>query len=100
MSPRYKKPRKCCCPFKYFKERIFKPIGIPMTDLQRTVIYHDELETLRLCDLEDLTQSEAGQRMNISRGTVQRLLASARKKITKAVIEGNAIAFEEEKSKN
>ena len=33
----------------------------------------DELEALRLCDLEERSQKDAASEMNISRGTLQRL---------------------------
>jgi predicted DNA-binding protein (UPF0251 family) len=54
----------------------------------------DELEALKLCDLDDLTQEEAGGRMGVSRGTVQRILAAARKKVATALARGKAIVFE------
>jgi len=44
-----------------------------------------------LCDSENLTQEEAGKRMGVSRGTVQRLLAQARKKAIEAVVLGKAL---------
>jgi len=50
-----------------------------------------ELEALRLVDLEGLSQEEAGERMGISRGTVWRLLQSARKKMIQAVTEGRPL---------
>ena len=50
-----------------------------------------ELEALRLVDLEDLSQEEAGERMGVSRGTVWRLLQEARKKVVQALIEGRLI---------
>jgi len=65
-----------------------------MTELRRTVLEADELEALRLCDLEDLTQEEAGKRMGVSRGTVQRIIYSARKKVILAIIEGQALILE------
>jgi predicted DNA-binding protein (UPF0251 family) len=74
--------------------RAFKPTGIPMTEIQRIILYDDELEALKLCDLDGLTQEEAGGRMGISRGTVQRLLSSARKKAAMALSECKAIVFE------
>ncbi len=70
-------------------------MGIPMTDLPIIRLNHDELEAMKLCDMDDLTQAEAGQRMGISRGTVQRLLMSARKKAIKAIIEQSAILIEQ-----
>ncbi len=92
MSPRYKKPRVCGC---RFKGRAFKPTGIPMTEIEKVTLYRDELEALKLCDMEGRTQEEAGRRMGISRGTVQRILSSARKKTAKALSECSAIVFEE-----
>ena len=50
-----------------------------------------ELEVIRLTDIEDLNQQETGKRMNTSRGTVWRLLQSARRKIAMALIEGRRI---------
>jgi len=91
--PRPKKYRHCECKF---KGRAFKPTGTPLRELKSISMQRDELEVLRLCDLEGLFQEQAGERMEISRGTVQRLLATARKKVTKALIEGAALVFEEE----
>ena len=50
-----------------------------------------ELEALRLIDLEGLSQEEAGGRMGVSRGTVWRLVQSARKKTAQALSEGRPI---------
>lgn len=52
---------------------------------------YDEYEVLRLIDFEGLTQEEAGERMGISRGTIWRLIKSARKKVTSALVEGREI---------
>lgn len=52
----------------------------------------DELETLHLCDGEGKSQIEAGTCMGISRGTVQRLLASARSKVAQALVGQKALA--------
>jgi predicted DNA-binding protein (UPF0251 family) len=50
-----------------------------------------ELEAFRLVDLEGLSQEEAGQRMSISRGTIWRLVQSARRKAAQALSEGRPI---------
>ena len=71
MSPRHKKPRRCGCPFGKLKGRIFKPSGIPMSQLEHITLYRDELEALRLCDFEDMTQEEAGKQMGV-KNTVSR----------------------------
>ena len=57
-----------------------------------------ELETLRLVDLEDLSQEEAGIRMGVSRGTIWRLLHGARKKIAQALTEGRRIQISAERT--
>jgi len=71
--------------------KAFKPTGIPMTETEKIYIYTDELEALKLCDLDGLMQVEAGEKMGISRGTVQRILASARKKTATALSECKAL---------
>ena len=91
MSPRLKKPRNCNCPFRGDAEAVFKPAGTPLRDLEKVTIGHDEIEAMFLCDAEGLTQEEAGVRMGVSRGTVQRLLAQARKKAIEAVVLGKAL---------
>jgi len=55
----------------------------------------DELEAMRLCDLEGLDQTAAGERMNVSRGTVQRLLKSGRAKVLGALLESSALLIAE-----
>jgi predicted DNA-binding protein (UPF0251 family) len=50
-----------------------------------------ELEALRLADLEGLSQEEIGERMGVSRGTIWRLLQSARRKTTQALTEGRPL---------
>ena len=92
MSPRHKKPRACGC---RFMGKAFKPTGKPMPELKKIALFRDELESLRLCDHLGLQQQEAAGRMGVSRGTVQRLLASARRKSAEALSQGRAIVFEE-----
>ncbi len=56
-------------------------------------IYPDELEAFRLVYLENMSQEDAAKMMNISRGTLWRLLESARKKIAQALVEVRPIAI-------
>lgn len=51
----------------------------------------EELEAMRLKDLEELNQDECAVRMQISRQTFQNVLDSARKKVTTALAQGKAI---------
>ena len=67
-----------------------------MTALEHITIYRDELEALRLCDHEGMTQEQAGRSMGISRGTIQRLLMRGREKMVGAIISSKAIIFERE----
>ena len=90
---RPRKPRQCSCPHSAAYERVMKPVGIPLGELAITVLYHDELEVLHLCDGLGLTQAEAGDQMGVSRGTVQRILADARLKVATALVEQHAVAI-------
>ncbi len=51
----------------------------------------EEAEALRLKNMKDLEQIECAKRMRTSQSTFQRILSSAYKKITEALIEGKAI---------
>lgn len=46
---------------------------------------------MRLCDLDGLDQITAGERMGVSRGTIQRLLANGRRKVVEALLVGRVI---------
>lgn len=63
-----------------------KPAGVPGKELEHVELFLDEFEAIRLCDYDGLSQIEAGERMGISRGTVQRLLISGRRKIVDVVL--------------
>lgn len=72
----------------------FKPRGIPLVDLEETILNVDEFEAVRLKDLNDLEQEECAKRMNISQPTFNRLVRGARKKIADAIVNGKAIRIE------
>jgi predicted DNA-binding protein (UPF0251 family) len=63
----------------------------PHQSLEPIYIEPAELEAFRLVDLEGLSQEEAGQRMGVSRGTIWRLVQSARRKTAQALSEGRAL---------
>ena len=69
----------------------FKPQGVPMRYLEIVELTTEEVEALRLRNIKDLEQEEAAKKMNTSQSTFQRILSSAYKKITEALIEGKAI---------
>ena len=51
----------------------------------------EELEALRLAEIEGLYQAEASTRMGVARSTFQRIMTEARYKVTKALVEGKAL---------
>ena len=69
----------------------FKPQGVPMRYLETIELTAEEAEALRLKNKKNLNQEEAARKMNTSQSTFQRILSSAYKKITEALIEGKAI---------
>ena len=83
--PRVMKCRKVCC----------EPENIrftPDSGNEETILLSvEELESIRLCDLESMEQDSAAAMMNISRGTFQRILYSAHKKIAEALCFGKGI---------
>ena len=61
--------------------------GVPMADRPPVIVTPDEVEALRLVYYLGLSQSEAAERMGVSRGTLWRLLSSARRKVATALAE-------------
>jgi predicted DNA-binding protein (UPF0251 family) len=73
------------------KADYFKPQGIPMRFLEVVELTLEEAEALRLRHEKDLEQTEAAKKMNTSQSTYQRILSSAYKKVTDALVHGKAI---------
>jgi predicted DNA-binding protein (UPF0251 family) len=69
----------------------FKPAGIPLSALQEVTLTLDELEALRLADLEGLYHEQASDRMAISRQTFGNILESARRKTAECLVNGRAL---------
>ena len=72
----------------------FKPAGVSLRDLEEVVLTLDEIEAIRLADAEGLYQEQVAEQMKVSRPTVGRILASGRKKIAEALVQGKAIRME------
>lgn len=70
---------------------IYKPVGYRTCELEVVEIELDEFEAIRLCDIENKSQIEAGESMHVSRTTIQRLLESGRRKIAQGLLNANAI---------
>lgn len=72
----------------------FKPRGIPLRILDEVILEADELEALKLHEVDGLEQIKAAEKMVVSQSTFQRILSSAYKKIAKAIIYGKAIRID------
>jgi len=69
----------------------FKPQGVPMRQLEIVELSAEEIEALRLKNVVGLDQTTAAKKMNTSQSTFQRILDSANKKISSALVGGKAI---------
>lgn len=66
-----------------------------MRKLDEVVLAADELEALKLHDVDGLDQISAAKKMTVSQPTFARILDSAYKKAADAIINGKAIRIEE-----
>jgi uncharacterized protein len=72
----------------------FKPRAVPLSVLEEVLLSVEELEALRLAHKEGLYQQDAAERMGVSRATFGRVLDTAHRKVTKALVEGCALRIE------
>lgn len=77
------------------KAHYFKPRGIPMLQLEEVILTKEEMEAIKLKDYDGFEQIEAAEKMNTSQSTFQRILTSARNKISEAIVRGKALKIEE-----
>src|SRR5665811_497311 len=70
---------------------LFKPAGVPARELEQLQLAVDELEAIRLVDLEGLSHEQAAEAMGVSRQTVGRVLERGRGKVADALVGGKAI---------
>lgn len=67
-----------------------------MRDLEAVELAADELEAIRLTDLEGLYQERAAEMMGVSRQTLGLILKRAHKKVAEALVQGKAICIEKQ----
>jgi len=86
-------PRPRICRRIFFEPHVtfFKPSGVSLRHLDENILTKDELEAVRLIDLEQMPQDKAAKKMKISQPTLSRLLKSGRKKLADAIVKGKAI---------
>lgn len=90
--PRPRRPR-----FLRFKPNVyyFKPQGIPLRTLEEVELLPDELESLKLYEVDGLDQKAAALKMQVSQPTFARILDSANRKVAQAIVYGKAIRIVE-----
>ena len=88
------RPRRCRRVMHEPHHTYFKPAGVRIAELADSILTIDEYEAVRLKDLEGMEQEQSAKKMDISQPTFHRLLLSARKKITDAIVNGKAIKIE------
>jgi LSD1 subclass zinc finger protein len=74
--------------------RLFKPAGVPCSSLQELIVSVDEMEAMRLADMDGMYHEQAAAQMNISRQTFGRVVESARRKVAQALCQGLALRIE------
>lgn len=89
--PRPRKWRKVCC---LPESDRYGPLDVPIRQDAVVIMSVDEYEAIRLIDLENFTQEECADQMNIARTTVQRIYADARRKIAEALVHGKILRIE------
>lgn len=72
----------------------FVPSEKPVERVAKTTLFLEELEALRLKDLEGLEQGECAEKMEVSRPTFQRILLLAREKVADSLVNGKTIHIE------
>ena len=72
----------------------FTPMGQEQKTAEENILKLEELEAVRLKDLEGLEQEDCANRMEVSRPTFQRILIAAREKIADSLIHGKSIRIE------
>lgn len=88
------RPPKCRLIENIPEVKYFKPRGMPMSNLEELILPLEGFEALRLVEIEGFDHDQASIRMNVSRQTFGRILASARKTLAEAVVLGRALRIE------
>jgi len=71
----------------------YKPRGVPLSELECVELSCEEVEALRLKNVKNLNQTQCAKKMNTSQSTFQRIINSAYKKVSQALIDGKAISI-------
>lgn len=63
-------------------------------NLEEVVLFPDELEALKLYEVDGLDQTSSAKKMKISQPTFARILNIAQKKVAEGIVKGKAIRIE------
>lgn len=88
--PRPRKGRRVCS---LPRANYFGPLDV-IAKGEEVIMTVEEYETIRLLDLEGLTQEEVAEQMDVARTTVQRMYASARQKVAQTLFDGSILRIE------
>ncbi len=78
----------------WFCGNFFDFVPRNLTCFDEVMLSVDEFEAIRLVDFEDMGQEKAAKKMKVSQPTLSRILRSARKKISDAIINGKGIKIQ------
>ncbi len=85
------RPKKCRRVEFFPESTSFLPVGKKKCETEEIILKIEELESLRLKDIEGLNQEECAKRMEVSRQTFQNIIYNAHRKVATALTEGKAI---------
>lgn len=91
MEEEMARPTKCRRVEFFPDNNYFIPVGKSKCEIEEIILKVEELEAMRLKDIEELSQEKCAEKMQVSRQTFQNIIDSARKKIAIALTEGKAI---------
>ena len=77
-------------------EKCFRPIGAGSKLVEGVTLHLEEYEVLRLTHLEKCDQACIAKTMKIHQSTISRILASAHRKMTEALVHDKAICVDNE----
>lgn len=89
MSRPRKHKKVCCLP----ESNLYGPVKSHAAE-EMIVMTVEEYESIRLIDLEALTQEECAERMQVARATVQSIYKEAKYKIAESLVNGNILKIE------
>ena len=89
--PRPRKWRNVC---ELPERNVYGPLHGAAQERQILMMTVEEYETIRLIDLEGMTQEECAEQMGVARTTVQRIYNDARKTLAASLVEGHPMKIE------